>query len=114
MKYLFQFFRILIFCFLGEMLHAFLPLPIPSSIYGLILLLIALLFGIVKLEQIRETSLFLTGIFPIMFVPAAAGVMDLWEELSGLLIPALIAVIPVTAIVMITSGKVTDLFMKNN
>ena len=41
-KYLFQFARILAFCFLGEILHAVLPLPIPASVYGLILLLLAL------------------------------------------------------------------------
>ena len=38
-KYLFQFARILAFCFLGEFCHAVLPLPIPASIYGLVLLL---------------------------------------------------------------------------
>lgn len=52
-KYLFQFARILAFCFLGEILHAVLPLPIPASVYGLILLLLALRFGIVKLEQVK-------------------------------------------------------------
>ena len=47
-KYLFQFARILAFCFLGEILYAVLPLPIPASVYGLILLLLALRLGIVK------------------------------------------------------------------
>ena len=55
-KYLFQFARILAFCFLGEILHAVLPLPIPASVYGLILLLLALRFGIVKLEQVKEVG----------------------------------------------------------
>ena len=48
-----------------------LPLPLPASIYGLLLLLAALRFGIVKLEQVKEVGLFLTGIFPLLFVPAA-------------------------------------------
>ena len=74
-NYLFQFSRILAFCFLGEICHAVLPLPLPASIYGLLLLLAALRFGIVKLEQVKEVGLFLTGIFPLLFVPAAAGVM---------------------------------------
>ena len=51
---------------------------IPASVYGLILLLLALRLGIVKLEQVKEVGLFLTGIFPLLFVPAAAGVMELW------------------------------------
>lgn len=111
MNYVFQFLRILIFCFLGEVMHAFLPLPIPASIYGLLLLLAALLTGIVKPEQIRQVSTFLIKIFPILFVPAAAGVMDLGEELSLMLLPCLLAVFLVTALVMIVSGKVTDLMI---
>ena len=42
MKYIFQFARILVFCLLGELLHFLLPLPVPASIYGLVLLLLAL------------------------------------------------------------------------
>ena len=60
-KYLFQFARILAFCFLGEFCHAVLPLPIPASIYGLVLLLAALLLGLVQLDDVKEVGLFLTG-----------------------------------------------------
>ena len=42
MKYIFQFLRILGFCLAGELLHWLLPLPVPASIYGLVLLLLAL------------------------------------------------------------------------
>lgn len=45
------------------MLHAVLPLPVPASVYGLVLLLAALTTGIVKLEQVKETGTYLTGIF---------------------------------------------------
>ena len=108
MKYIFQFGRILAFCFLGEVLHAVLPLPVPASVYGLVLLLGALHFGLVKLEQVREVGLYLTGIFPLLFVPAAAGVMELWAELGSMLLPILIAIIPVTVLVMVTAGRTTQ------
>ena len=57
------------------MLHAVLPLPVPASVYGLVLLLAALTAGVVKLEQVKETVTYLTCIFPLLFVPAAAGIM---------------------------------------
>ena len=38
MKYLTQFFWILLFCALGELLQAVIPFPIPAAIYGLVLL----------------------------------------------------------------------------
>ena len=37
-KYIFQFARITAFCLAGEVLAAVLPLPIPASVYGLLLL----------------------------------------------------------------------------
>lgn len=107
-NYLFQFARILAFCFLGEICHAVLPLPIPASIYGLLLLLAALRFGIVKLEQVKEVGLFLTGIFPLLFVPAAAGVMELGSQLMNLLLPAVLAIVPITALVMAVTGMVAQ------
>ena len=50
MKYLRQFLIILLFSFLGEGLKALLPLPVPASIYGLVLLFAALELGIIKLS----------------------------------------------------------------
>ena len=91
MDLIFQFLRIMVFCFAGELCYNFLPLPIPASVYGLLLLLAALKLGWVKLEQVRTAALFLIGIFPLLFVPAAAGVMDLWAELHAMLLPVLIA-----------------------
>lgn len=112
MRYLFQFARLLAFCFAGELLHAFLPLPIPASVYGLLLLLAALCTGIVKLEQVQEAGIFLTGIFPLLFVPAAAGVMDLWAELGKMLLPALVAIIPVTILVFAVAGRTTQAIIR--
>ena len=45
MKLIFEFARIAAFCFAGEVCHLVLPLPIPASVYGLMLLLAALRFA---------------------------------------------------------------------
>lgn len=108
MKYIFQFSRITAFCLAGEVLAVVLPLPIPASVYGLLLLVAALKFGVLKLDQVRETGLFLTGIFPLLFVPAAAGVMELGSQLIDLLLPAVLAIVPVTALVMAVTGMVAQ------
>ena len=108
MKYIFQFAWILGFCFVGEVLHALLPLPIPSSIYGLLSLLLALKTGLVKLEQVKETGNFLTGIFALLFVPAAVGVMELMDVLMENALVLILAIVVVTAIVMAVAGLVTQ------
>ena len=85
-----------------------LPLPVPASVYGLVLLLLALNFRLIKLEDVKEVGTYLTGIFPLLFVPAAAGVMELWAEMGEMLLPILIAIIPVTLLVMVSAGKTTQ------
>ena len=96
------------------MLHAVLPLPVPASVYGLVLLLAALTTGVVKLEQVKETGIYLTGIFPLLFVPAAAGIMELWAEMGQLLLPILIAILPVTVLVMVAAGRTTQALTARN
>ena len=111
MKFVFQFARIMGFCLAGEVLHRLLPLPIPAGIYGLVLLAAALLTGVVKLEQVKQTGDFLSGLFPLLFIPTVAGVMEEWELIAGNLLPILIALIPVTWIVMAVAGRVTQSIM---
>lgn len=108
MKYVFQFARIAGFCLLGEVLAALLPLPIPASVYGLLLMAAALRLGLLRLDQVRETGLFLTGIFPLLFVPAASGVMELGSQLVEVLLPVVIAIVPITALVMAVTGRVAQ------
>ena len=111
MKYVFQFARIMGFCLAGELLHGLLPLPIPAGIYGLVLLAAALLPGIVKIEQEKQTGDFLSSLFPLLFIPTVAGVMEEWDLISTNLIPILIALVPVTWAVMAAAGKVTQTIM---
>ena len=96
------------------MLHAVLPLPVPASVYGLVLLLAALTAGFGKLEQGKETGTYLTGILPLLFVPAAAGIMELWAEMGQLLLPILIAILPVTVLVMVAAGRTTQALTARN
>ena len=107
-KYIFQFARITAFCLAGEILAVVLPLPIPASVYGLLLMVAALKTGVLKLDQVRETGLFLTGIFTLLFVPAAAGVVELGSQLMDLLLPAVLAIVPITALVMAVTGMVAQ------
>ena len=64
--------------------------------------------GGVKLDDVKEVGTYLTGIFPLLFVPAAAGVMELWAEMGNMLLPIIIAIIPVTVLVMVSAGRTTQ------
>lgn len=108
MKYLKQFMVILAFSFLGEVLHQVLPLPIPASVYGLVFMLAALMTGVLKLHQVKETSAFLIEIMPVMFIPAAAGLIDSWGILQPVIIPLEIITVVTTVFVMVVTGLVTQ------
>lgn len=108
MKYIKQLMIILFITFLGEILHFVLPFPVPASIYGMVLLFLALELKIIRLSDVRETGKFLIEIMPIMFIPAGVGVLDAWGILKPHLIPIVIIMVVSTIVVMGASGKVTE------
>ena len=111
MKYLKQFGIIMVITFIGELLKYILPLPVPASIYGLIILFVALLTGIIKLEQVKETAGFLITIMPIMFVPAGVQLLESWQMLQGIVGQVIVIMIVSTIVVMVISGRVTQSVM---
>ena len=108
MKYLKQFAIIMAFSFAGEALHSIIPLPIPASIYGIVLLFTALCTGLLKPDSVRETGKFLIEIMPIMFLPAAVGLMEDWGILKPMLAPVAIITVVTLVTVMLATGWVSQ------
>ena len=108
MKFLRQFAIILFVSFLGEILHILIPLPVPASVYGLLLMFTALCTGVLKQEQVREVADFLIEIMPVMFIPAAAGLLDAWPVLQAIWIPVILITVVTTVLVMVVTGRVTQ------
>ncbi len=108
MKYLKQFCIILIISLLGEILHVVVPLPVPASVYGLVLMLLALCTHLIRLEQVEETGRFLIEIMPIMFVPAAVGILASWDAVKAIWLPVLVITLVSTVVVMVAAGLVTQ------
>ena len=111
MKYLTQFLRILAFTLAGELLQRLVPLPIPASVYGLVLLFGALNTGLVKLEQVKDAGGFLISILPILFVSPAVGILDNWETIRGALIPILALTLLSTVLTFGIAGRATQAMM---
>lgn len=105
MAFLRQFLIILAVSFLGEGLHALIPLPIPASVYGLALMLLALCAKLVRPEQVKGAANFLIEIMPVMFIPAAVGLLDVWGLLQPILVPAAVIIVSTTVLVMAVTGR---------
>ena len=113
MKYLHQFLLILFISFLGELLKFLLPFPIPASIYGMVILFVGLLSGIIRLDPVREAGKFLIEIMPVMFIPAGVGLMASWGNLKPVLIPFSIITIAVLITVMVATGHVSQFVIRH-
>ncbi|MDN5554973.1 MULTISPECIES: CidA/LrgA family protein [Prevotella] len=114
MKYIIQFLIIIAFSFLGEVFHFFIPLPIPASIYGILFLFTALMMKWIKVNQVREVSTLLISVMPMMFIPAAVGLIDSWAIIKSHLLTYIIVTVVSTFIVMATSGFVTQYVIRRD
>ncbi len=114
MKYIKQFLIILSISFIGEILKICLPLPIPASIYGMIILFIGLITGIIKLDSVKETGNFLIEIMPVMFIPAGVGLMTSWGTLSSIIIPVSIITVVTIITVMIATGWASQIIIRKS
>ncbi len=112
MKFVFQLCIIFLVSFVGEVLRALIPLPIPASIYGLVLMLVCLKTRLIRIEQVDKAGAFLLEIMPLLFIPAAVGLLTAWDSLNTMLLPIVVLILVVTVIVMVVTGKVAQLVLK--
>lgn len=112
MKYLKQFLIILLISLIGEILKYIVPLPIPASIYGMVILFLCLLTGFIKLEDVKETGKFMIEIMPVMFIPAGVGLVTSWSVLKPMLVPVCIITVVTLVTVMVATGKLSQIVIR--
>lgn len=112
MKYVTELAVILGFTLLGELVRLAVPLPVPAGIYGLLLLFLSLVLGIVKLGQVAHTGHYLLEVMIVMFIAPGVGIIKNWELLSTVLLPYCAIVLISTVAVMAVTGLVAQRLMK--
>lgn len=112
MKYIKQLVIIMAVTCVGEFLNRQIPLPIPASVYGLVLMLVLLMTKVVRVEQVEETGNLLIDWMPMMFIAPAAGLIDAWPKLRGILFPLSVITVVSTVVVMVITGKVSDYLLQ--
>lgn len=111
-KYMCKLGIIMVISFIGEVLNYIIPLPIPASIYGLVIMLGALMLDIIKLDYVQDIGMFLIEIMPIMFIPAVVDIMISYHPFKNILIPVIIIIVVTTTIVMVVTGVVTQWLLR--
>ncbi|MCC8058341.1 CidA/LrgA family protein, partial [Cloacibacillus sp.] len=59
-------------------------LPVPAGVYGLFILMAALCSGLVKLTDVEDFGGFLLEAMPMMFIPAAVGLLEQFGEIRAI------------------------------
>ena len=100
MKWIKQFGIILAVSFIGELLGNWIPLPI--------LLFLCLKLHLIPFDDVHETGDFLIEIMPLMFIPAAVGLLESWDIIRPSWIQYILITVSTTFIVMVAAGLVTQ------
>lgn len=108
MQYFRQFLIILSFSLVGEVLQRLIPVAIPASVYGIVLLFAALCAGIVKVEQVKTVGGFLTSILPVFFVSPVVGILENWAIIKGA-VPVIVVLVAVSTVTtFVISGRIAQ------
>lgn len=112
MKYLKEIAVIFGITMVGELLNQWIPLPVPAGVYGLFILLGLLCSGKLKVSDIEATGNLLLDLMPLMFIPAAVGLIEKFEELKAILVPFVVITVVSTFIVLTITGKTAEYVLR--
>ena len=104
MHYLKQFAVIIAISAISELLAIFIPLPIPASIYGMSLLFLLLMTGVLKLKQVESAANLLLGIMPALFVVSGAGLITSYGQIAENFLSWVAVNIGSTIMIVATTG----------
>lgn len=93
---------------MGEVMEHFIPLPIAGSIYGLILMFVALVLRIIKLSWVEDIANWFHSIMALFFVAPAVAVIDIWADISDIWWILVLLMVAAYLVTMITTGVTAD------
>lgn len=108
MKYVTQLGIIAGISFVGELLYIALPLPVPGSVYGLILLFLLLMCKVIKVEQIEETADFFLSVMPILFISPSVSLITSIDLMKGNIIAIILITFLSTVMTTVVTGLVSQ------
>ena len=98
--------------FLGEFLSIVIPVPVPGSVYGMLLLFLCLCLRIIKLEQVEETADFLLLVMPFFFVAPGISIMETFPLVKDSIVALVLISFVTTLLTMVVTGHVTQLLIR--
>jgi holin-like protein len=95
-------------CWLGTLIEAVLPFPLPASVIAMLILLVLLLVRVLHPRHVQEKSDFLLGNLQFFFIPATVGIMNYVDVLrENLVVLPVICIVSTIATFAVTAATVT-------
>ncbi|KTT79442.1 antiholin-like murein hydrolase modulator LrgA [Mammaliicoccus sciuri] len=97
---------------ISHVIESFMPIPMPASVIGLVLMFIALTTGVIKLEQVEAVGTALTNNIGFLFVPAGISVINSLGILSTSPILIILLIIISTILLLVCTGIFSQMIIK--
>ncbi|MGE6658034.1 antiholin-like murein hydrolase modulator LrgA [Bacillus altitudinis] len=98
--------------FVSNLISMYLPIPMPASVIGLVLLFILLTTKIVKLEQVEQLGSSLTGLISFLFVPSGISVIQSLGVMQEVGVQVVGVIIIATIMLLAATGLFSQLLMQ--
>ena len=105
---------ILLLLWIGQTVQGIFGLTLPGNVLGMLLLLVLLVIGLLKLNQVEKITDVLLGHLSFLFVPSIVGLMTVAYLFKGNLIKIFIIVFVSIIIVMAVSGRTVQWMLERN
>ncbi|MCP6606042.1 antiholin-like murein hydrolase modulator LrgA, partial [Klebsiella pneumoniae] len=113
-SFLHQVLVISIILLISKIIESFIPIPMPASVIGLVLMFIALSTGIIKLGEVEGVGTALTNNIGFLFVPAGISVINSLGILSKSPILIILLIIISTVLLLLCTGFVSQILVKGS
>ncbi|MBU5261003.1 antiholin-like murein hydrolase modulator LrgA [Bacillus pumilus] len=98
--------------FVSNLISMYLPIPMPASVIGLVLLFVLLTTKIVKLEQVEQLGTSLTGLISFLFVPSGISVIQSLGVMQEVGVQVVGVIIIATIMLLAATGLFSQLLMQ--
>lgn len=114
LKMLKAFFVLFLFFGMGEAVNYFIPMGIPGSIVGMVLIFIALKIKLINLDHVKPASDLLIKYMVLFFVPFGVGLMVYLDFIQSYWLILLVAVVGSTLITLFVTALILEKLEKDD
>lgn len=97
---------------MGVIVNYFFSTPIPMVVWGMIFLFLGLIFNVVSVSDVEETTRGLLKYFAFFFLPAGVEIMKEYASMDGNALKIIVVISASTIITLIVTALVVEIIIR--